>query len=156
MTTQLEIDLSKLSALHQHQQGEARRMIRLFQLEVEERSLNLFKQMVNLALTDQQQKELDLVFDRELESNAWKGSGTHGGRPYSFGLREFHNGEIGWTVVFFDENDDEIKAVIAFEHLYHELLKVMMRYDILLDGLKNTFTDDDVDSDTGLIAEKEE
>jgi len=156
MTTQLEIDLSKISAIHEHQQGEARRMIQVFQLETEGISLKFFKQLVSLALTDEQQKELGLEFECDSENNECKGLGKHGEKEYYFKAKEFNNGEVGWTVVLFDENDDEVKCVFPFEYLYHELLKVLMRYDILFDALKNTFTDDDVDSDADLTAEKEE
>jgi len=156
MIVQLVKDLNQTSDLYEYQQREVRRIIQETQLENQDISIKRFKELVSLVLTDNQQRALRLEFNCDVETFECRALGKYGEKPYYFLAKEFNNGEVGWTVVFFDEDEDECKCVFPFEYLYQELLKVLMRYRNMLRKSEQSSPDDEADSDADSTTEKEE
>jgi len=156
MTTQLEQDLTHVSDRYEYQQREIREIIEDKELEIRDVCIKWFEALVDLALTDKQKHELGLKFHYDTEDHKCQATGMFLGKPYCFAAKHFRNDEVGWIIVFFDEDEDECQCALPFNRLYEELLKVLMRYRNMLRKSEQSSPDDEADSDADSTTEKEE
>jgi len=156
MTSELEYNVEATAAEFERIQEEAKKILGDRTSEILAVSADHFEMLMDIVLTPRRKRQLDLRIGFNDNSFIAHAIGVYLDKPYSFTEKVFSNGEIGWRITFIDEDGDENHSSFPFENLDKEILKVLVRYKNMSEKSEQSSTDDEIDSDADLTAEKEE